>query len=255
MSKNTPLNITINGAEYMTGVDSPDYDNDKKNNSNIKHETPIDEYSNYIINTNQKLQVENCDLRVTIKELEEKIKLLEKTHLKEKEIIQLEYEKTNESLEEDIDKEEKKRLCLIGWLHNLNDMKKKTKIANDKYKIIYKNIIDFYKNLYSNISDIYSNIIYLLTFITGFPILAYIFNIIGFGSLIKIMFMEIIYLGIIGFNIKIILNKNNFLTDIINFDTNMIKYNDKFIEINKIIKDVNKTEEKCTEIDDIIDNI
>ena len=69
------------------------------------------------------------------------------------------------------------------------------------------------------------------------------------------MFMEIIYLGIIGFNIKIILNKNNFLTDIINFDTNMIKYNDKFIEINKIIKDVNKTEEKCTEIDDIIDNI
>ncbi len=67
--------------------------------------------------------------------------------------------------------------------------------------------------------------------------------------------MEIVYLCIIGFNIKIILNKNNFLEYIKKSDSNMIKYNEKLQEINKIIKDVNKIEEKCTEIDDIIDNL
>ena len=246
---NTPLNITINGQESF------ETDNNKNPNYNIKSKNNNDEYSNYIINTNKTLQFENCDLRVTIKELEDRIKLLEKNHLKEKEILKLEYEKTNDSLEEEIEKEEKKRICLMGWLHNLNDMKKKTKSANDKYNIIYKDIIEFYKNLYNNIKEIYTNITYLLFGIIGIPILGYIFNIIGFASLIKIIFMEIVYLCIIGFNIKIILNKNNFLEDIKKFDSNMIKYNDTFIEINKIIKDVNKIEEKCTEIDDIIDNL
>lgn len=246
---NTPLNITINGQESF------ETDNNKNPNYNIKSKNSEDEYSNYIINTNKTLQVENCNLRVTIKELEDKIKLLEKTHLKEKEILKLEYEKTNDSLEEEIEKEEKKRICLMGWLHNLNDMKKKTKSANDKYNIIYKDIIEFYKNLYNNIKEIYTNITYLLFCIIGIPILGYIFNIIGFSSLIKIIFMEIVYLCIIGFNIKIILNKNNFLEDIKKFDSNMIKYNEKLKEINKIIKDVNKIEEKCTEIDDIVDNL
>lgn len=249
MSKNTPLNITINGS------DSFESNNQEKQNYNIKSKNNNDEYSNYIINTNKKLQVENCDLRVTIKELEDKIKLLKENHLKEKEILKLEYEKTNDSLEEEIEKEEKKRICLMGWLHNLNDMKKKTKIANDKYNIIYKDILDFYKNLYNNIKEIYTNITYLLLGIISIPILGYIFNIIGFASLIKVIFMEIVYLSIIGFNIKIILNKNNFLEYIKKSDSNMIKYNEKLQEINKIIKDVNKIEEKCTEIDDIIDNL
>ena len=248
MSK-TPLNITINGQESF------DTDNNKNPNYNIKSKNSEDEYSKYIINTNKTLQVENCNLRVNIKELEDRIKLLEKTHLKEKDILKLEYEKTNDSLEEEIDKEEKKRICLMGWLHNLNDMKKKTKIANDKYNIIYKDIIEFYKNLYNNIKEIYTNITYLLFCIIGIPILGYIFNIIGFSILIKIIFMEIVYLCIIGFNIKIILNKNNFLEDIKKFDSNMIKYNEKLKEINKIIKDVTKIEEKCTEIDDIVDNL
>ena len=241
-----PLNITINSSDYTN--------EDYKKNNNISSKNSNDT-EQYIIFTNKKLLEENLKLQLKLKEKEEFIKLAELKFEKEKEILKIKFENKNENLEDIVDNEEKRRLCLKGWLHNLNDMYKKLKVCNDKYKKMNDELLEYNKKLHRNIQEIKNNLLYLLVFIFIIPIILYLFNIIGFINLLNILFLESLYLGFICYILKIIVNRDNFLNELLNNFTSMQKYDNINNEINIILKKVKKIQETCTEIDDIIDDI
>ena len=150
---------------------------------------------------------------------------------------------------------EKQIICLRGWLHNLHEMKIMTEKANNKYKKINNSIFNFYTHLNKNMEELKQNLLYVVLFVVSFPIVLYLFNIMSLSNLIKILVLEIFYLGLISFVIQIILNKNNLLKDLSDYDIKNKMFQEEIKNIEKLIKDVEKINNKCKEIDDIIDSL
>ena len=218
-----PVTITVN----TRGDYAMNNRKDRYHNIVDKSDSSI----HFIIETNEKLQNENTNLRLRIQKLEDKITRINLENSKNKEIIESNNNKITENLEDDIEKMENQIRCLRGWLHNLHFMKDTTEKANKKYNEINTEILDFYKKSNDNINilkNLFTNIFY---FIIVFNIVIYLCNLTTFTTIMQFILLQTVYIGSIGFVVKLNIDKNNLLMDIKNYDKNMLKYKNKIEQI------------------------
>lgn len=204
----------------------------------------FDEYSNFIIETNKKLQLENVNLRVKLTEKEQE--KINQQNLSEKDL---------EDKEDEIDKMEKQIICLKGWLHNLNYIKTEVEKNNKKYKIINSEVIKFFNDFKDYFNELYKNVKLVCLFVLIFQLFLFILNIINFNSLITMVFTEFIWFGLLAFLVNIIISKSDLIKQLDDFEKKKCKYKNMLLQIEKVEIEVKKVLEKCIEIDKIIDDI
>ena len=223
-----PVSINISNND----VDDTDYNNVAMSKK--------EEYENYVIEMNKKLQLEILSNVKEINDLNIRI---------------------NE-LEEDVSKEEQRRTYMKGLMHNLLDIKKKTAEINKKHTNItdtfYQYNLKLDKTVFSTTDpETLSLIVYYkmyFIFICGFtPIVSYFINIISLPMLLIVLAYQIIPVTILY---SLLYTDPKYLA----FNGKEFKYIDKTYRsemtlIKELKKDVNNTEDACKCLDNYIDEI
>lgn len=207
------------------------------NGNDVDEKNTTDIYENYIIKNNQRLQNENDKLKDDIRELN----------------------KSNEDLEEQLDKEEKSKTYMKGLMHNLYDMKNKSLKVSNFYQNLFEKTSIETKELIKKPLDIYlipnTNLrlnireYYILSFLI-MPFLVFVSSVINIKLFLTCFFLSIYPGTVLYYYMKNEINNNNK-----EYEKLYNSYSSIITEINEIKKDIEDTERSCTCLDNYIDEL